>query len=823
MNIPSQLQPLADNRIWVCSTKIPSAGKHNGGADGKGGYDKPPVSVHTGITARVNMAEDLSTFAEAAGYVGTECTVKNKQGQAFKTTAAGVGISLQWTGYTVIDLDEVRNPKTGELTPEAADMVGLCIGCSYIEVSMSGKGLHILMKASVPEGQRKLMKGRRDFAGGDRAEYQLIDRAYVALTLNVLPESSPLTNGQQALDEVCWRYFRKEAPSVESSQSSSQAQTAPAFAQRQQSSAFSGDGTLSQSDKLSRWLSMVPQMSDEELKAGIFAAGSAGAKARDLFYGNWQGYGYPSQSEADLALMSLLMSFTQSRERTLSLFCKSSLFRKTKTPDYRSRTLDSVADASPMYGHIEFTREDRRAYAQAMNASEMDQPLAWDSMIAQEDRVAAEMAAGAPQGTPSVDSSGSSAAPQGTTSQAQSSASSGASVLSSVMATAQQMTSKPFDFEPYTGANLLSLFQRTDPERYRGYPLSLGMDSVNEALGGGLYPDFYVLGAVSSLGKTSLVLQWADWLAEHGTPVLYFALEMSARELIAKSVSRLMFLNAGIADGGDTPTPNREEMAARHSWTATEILYPAQRGKRTRYDCSEDLKKAIEQYQQGIGRNIRYFDEGRFTVDRVVNLAETYIAQTGIKPVVVIDYLQILAAPDPKWSDKQKADDAVYKLKDLSRQQALPVIAISSFNRESYTQAVTETAFKESGGVEYTAGGLIGLQPDGMSTATDKGALMSNLSLVMKTKGQKVRHLEAILLKNRQGLPESKCKLRYYAEFNLFMANKSAAYADDWAGVDAMSETPIPGTEHKGEAKKTKQTKTIDMMTGEEIDTDTDL
>lgn len=820
MNIPSQLAEAADKRIWVCYPLIWNKDKHSG----TGGYDKPPVSAHTLRPARINQTEDLSTFAEAAARIGQPCTAVLKGAGAVAAKVAGVGMSLQWTDYLAIDLDEVRNEKTGELTAEAADIVRLCSSCSYIEVSPSGRGLHIIMRAKAPEiVPNTKLSGKADAVGGHAGEYQIITRGYVTLTGQALPDSSPLADGQQALEEVCWRYFRKEAPSVESSQSSSQAQTAPAFAQRQQSSAFSGDGTLSQSDKLSRWLSMVPQMSDEELKAGIFAAGSAGAKARDLFYGNWQGYGYPSQSEADLALMSLLMSFTQSRERTLSLFCKSNLFRKTKTPDYRSRTLDSVADASPMYGHIEFTKEDRRAYAQAMNASEMDQPLAWDSMIAQEDRVAAEMAAGAPQGTPSVDSSGSSAAPQGTTSQAQSSASSGASVLSSVMATAQQMTSKPFDFEPYTGANLLSLFQRTDPERYRGYPLSLGMDSVNEALGGGLYPDFYVLGAVSSLGKTSLVLQWADWLAEHGTPVLYFALEMSARELIAKSVSRLMFLNAGIADGGDTPTPNREEMAARHSWTATEILYPAQRGKRTRYDCSEELKKAIEQYQQGIGRNIRYFDEGRFTVDRVVNLAETYIAQTGIKPVVVIDYLQILAAPDPKWSDKQKADDAVYKLKDLSRQQALPVIAISSFNRESYTQAVTETAFKESGGVEYTAGGLIGLQPDGMSTATDKGALMSNLSLVMKTKGQKVRHLEAILLKNRQGLPESKCKLRYYAEFNLFMANKSAAYADDWAGVDAMSETPIPGTEHKGEAKKTKQTKTIDMMTGEEIDTDTDL
>ena len=801
MNIPSQLAEAADKRIWVCYPLIWNKDKHSG----TGGYDKPPVSAHTLRPARINQTEDLSTFAEAAARIGQPCTAVLKGAGAVAAKVAGVGMSLQWTDYLAIDLDEVRNEKTGELTAEAADIVRLCSSCSYIEVSPSGRGLHIIMRAKAPEiVPNTKLSGKADAVGGHAGEYQIITRGYVTLTGQALPDSSPLADGQQALEEVCWRYFRKEAPSVESSQSSSQAQTAPAFAQRQQSSAFSGDGTLSQSDKLSRWLSMVPQMSDEELKAGIFAAGSAGAKARDLFYGNWQGYGYPSQSEADLALMSLLMSFTQSRERTLSLFCKSNLFRKTKTPDYRSRTLDSVADASPMYGHIEFTKEDRRAYAQAMNASEMDQPLAWDSMIAQEDRVAAEMAAGAPQGTPSVDSSGSSAAPQGTTSQAQSSASSGQApgVIRGIMAEAGQIL-----LSKYTGANLLTEYQQTDPERYKGYPLLTDLAGINEMFGGGIYPDLYTLGAVSSLGKTSLVLQWADWLAANGTPVLYFALEMSARELIAKSLSRLMFINAGISVDGKDPDSVALKMAREHSWTSTEILYPSQRGKRTQCDNTKELREAAAQYMAGTGQNIYFFDDGeifrngRITAGTVSDTCKAFADKTGVRPVAVIDYLQILASPDPRWSDKQKADDAVIKLKGLSKHEALPVLTISSFNRESYCKTVTETAFKESGGIDFTAGALIGLQPQGMSPLEDNKSALSNMALVMRTKGNPVRHLEAVLLKNRMGLPERKCGLTYHAAFNLFKADRGMPYADDWAGIDAMSNKPVRGTEHKGETR----------------------
>ena len=71
--------------------------------------------------------------------------------------------------------------------------------------------------------------------------------------------------------------------------------------------------------------------------------------------------------------------------------------------------------------------------------------------------------------------------------------------------------------------------------------ISTGFLNLDEILDGGLYPGLYVLGAISSLGKTTLALQIADQIAQQGQDVLVFSLEMARSELMAKSISRHTF------------------------------------------------------------------------------------------------------------------------------------------------------------------------------------------------------------------------------------------------------------------------------------------
>ena len=51
----------------------------------------------------------------------------------------------------------------------------------------------------------------------------------------------------------------------------------------------------------------------------------------------------------------------------------------------------------------------------------------------------------------------------------------------------------------------------------------------------------------------------------------------------------------------------------------------------------------------------------------------------GTNPVVIIDYLQILAPTDIRATDKQNTDKAVLELKRISRDYSVPIIGISSF------------------------------------------------------------------------------------------------------------------------------------------------
>ena len=87
------------------------------------------------------------------------------------------------------------------------------------------------------------------------------------------------------------------------------------------------------------------------------------------------------------------------------------------------------------------------------------------------------------------------------------------------------------------------------------------------------------------------------------------------------------------------------------------------------------------------------------------------------------------------------------------------MIAISSFNRASYSEKVTLEAFKESGAIEYGSDVLIGLQL--------KGAGSKNFDSTEEKK-KDPREVELVILKNRNGKTGDTIPYRYYPMFNYF-------------------------------------------------------
>ena len=120
---------------------------------------KFPINVRTGKKAEVDNPHTWCTFKEAQ-----EAVLSGKY--------KGVGFVL--TGddpYTIIDLDHVINPDTGEILPWAQEIINLMD--SYTEVSQSGTGIHIIIRGKKPGDRCK----------GKNGQIEIYDHArYFALT-----------------------------------------------------------------------------------------------------------------------------------------------------------------------------------------------------------------------------------------------------------------------------------------------------------------------------------------------------------------------------------------------------------------------------------------------------------------------------------------------------------------------------------------------------------------------------------------------------------------------------------------------------------------
>ena len=150
---------------------------------------------------------------------------------------------------------------------------------------------------------------------------------------------------------------------------------------------------------------------------------------------------------------------------------------------------------------------------------------------------------------------------------------------------------------------------------------------------------------------------------------------------------------------------------------------------------------------------------GDIGAQQIREIVKKHILYTDNTPIVIIDYLQILAPYSDRATDKQNTDKAVMELKRISRDYKTAVIGVSSFNRANYKEAVTMEAFKESGAIEYSSDVLIGLQL--------KGAGSKDFNAT-EAKKKNPREIELIILKNRNGSTGEKIEFKFYPLFNYF-------------------------------------------------------
>lgn len=275
---------------------------------------------------------------------------------------------------------------------------------------------------------------------------------------------------------------------------------------------------------------------------------------------------------------------------------------------------------------------------------------------------------------------------------------------------------------------------------------------------GSLYPGLYAIGAISSLGKTTFTHQIADQIAAAGHDVLFFSLEQSRFELASKSIARLT-AQADIQTASNALSIRKGDIFGTGS------------------DKEKAVLKAYQDYKRAVGDKISII-EGNFdtNIDTIKRTVEAYIKNNGVKPIVIVDYLQVIQSdPAQKVTTREAIDIIVTELKRLSRDKDIVVIVISSLNRNNYLSPIDFESFKESGGIEYTSDVVWGLQLQAMNNDIfnkEKG-LKEKRELVRTAKAENPRKIEFVCLKNRYGRSSFKIGFIYYPEFDYFKPDPS--------------------------------------------------
>lgn len=226
-------------------------------------------------------------------------------------------------------------------------------------------------------------------------------------------------------------------------------------------------------------------------------------------------------------------------------------------------------------------------------------------------------------------------------------------------------------------------------EKYK--PIPTGLKPIDRAIGGGfIRQQLITLAAAPGVGKTALAQSIFETMAKAGHNVLFFNLEMSEEQLLARSLSRIAYTQG-------------------HSLNANQIL----QGYAWDEEQRKQAEQAKEEYERTISDHLVYnrkLDNTELLtiLQTMIDSAETAKRNGSETPIIVLDYLQKIAVPGKDAG--QAVKEIVTSLKNFARDYNTIVFGISANNRQSnITGITTMESGRDSSELEYSADLMLGL------------------------------------------------------------------------------------------------------------------
>ena len=701
-------------------------------SDKKQGYGKPPINPKNLYNASTTNPEHWTDYQTAAKNIGKPGKIYQNGELIAEQPIEGVGLVLA-RPLTGIDFDHVRDPKTGEIQPFAKKIIEELD--SYTEISPSGSGLHILIYDEESEdlaGEFKNIAPDGSISETGTAEIDAYNnKRYFTLTENTLLDK-PIRKTSGALRKIITEYNAKKR------------KTSGAEIQKENPSpVVSGVSEDSIRRMIENALQAIPP---EGLDFGSWIAVGSALKQLGFSCGIWEdwsrGNGNPKHVEG----------YTYKR------------WNKLQTKDEPERLILGLAKRFGWSAADTFSVAERWSYGRNMHTPE--ERAEYARQKAEEERVRDEEQMKELNAAIKADKAS----------------------QNSQEEKPESSIEKIKPIGDYVD-DFIAECKNPKPRH------STGFLSLDKRLNGGLFNELYILNAETSTGKSAIAMTIAQNMARNGVKILYFALEMSRNEFIARGASAISW----------EKTENPKEAV-----TASDILYYHFNEGNKAFGVDQFEKIAYSKYAEYVEEYRSRYAENLYIIERpqirehsedhmvsgenIANLVRRFREKYKEEPLAVfVDYLQILEGKD---SDrKTKTDKNISDLKDLCTQEKIPVFTISSIGRSGYRQGADLGNAKESGDIEYTTGVAIGWDWDGVTNynSLDKDRQKRTVK-EQKRLDREVYHnrlMRMSLLKYRNSERDTQDGIIYYPQYNYFREMDDILDADRIDDIKALGKVDI--------------------------------
>lgn len=200
-----------------------------------------------------------------------------------------------------------------------------------------------------------------------------------------------------------------------------------------------------------------------------------------------------------------------------------------------------------------------------------------------------------------------------------------------------------------------------------------GIEDLDKTIHGWMPTGFYVVGARTSLGKTTLAINFADAALRDGKKVLFFTNEMKRTQITGKHMSLRTAISGSDVHQG---LLSDEQLSAIGG-----AMYLA---KDLKFFIDHDHGTSLVSFENEIKKFKR-----KHNVD-----------------LVILDYIQQLRADDSRYSNRAaELSEISGRIKDLAVKLDLPIICLAQLNRtaENSDEIPNISQIKDCGSIEQDA------------------------------------------------------------------------------------------------------------------------